>query len=27
MENYQNEEGEILVPDVLKNYLGGMEKI
>ena len=27
MENYQNEEGEILVPEVLKNYLGGMEKI
>ena len=27
MENYQNEEGEILVPEVLKNYLGGREKI
>ena len=27
MENYQTEDGQILVPDVLKSYIGGMEKI
>ncbi len=27
MENYQTKEGQIKVPEVLKNYLGGMEKI
>jgi seryl-tRNA synthetase len=27
MENYQTENGDIKVPEVLKNYLGGMEKL
>jgi seryl-tRNA synthetase len=27
MENYQNEDGSITVPDVLKPYMGGVEKI
>jgi seryl-tRNA synthetase len=27
MENYQNEDGSITVPDVLQNYMGGMKRI
>ncbi|MEE3000042.1 MAG: serine--tRNA ligase [Pseudomonadota bacterium] len=27
MENYQQKDGSILVPDVLRNYMGGLEKI
>jgi len=27
METYQQEDGSILVPDVLKPYMGGMTKI
>jgi len=27
MENYQNEDGSITIPDVLKPYMGGIEKI
>ena len=27
MENYQNEDGSITVPDVLQSYMGGMKKI
>jgi seryl-tRNA synthetase len=27
MENYQQSDGSILVPDALKAYMGGMEKI
>ena len=27
MENYQNEDGSISVPEVLKPYMGGIEKI
>ena len=27
MENYQDEDGRIIVPDVLKPYMGGIEKI
>jgi len=27
MENYQNKDGSITVPDVLRNYMGNMEKI
>jgi seryl-tRNA synthetase len=27
MENYQNEDGSITVPDVLRPYMGGLEKI
>jgi seryl-tRNA synthetase len=27
MENYQNPDGSITVPDVLRPYMGGMEKI
>jgi seryl-tRNA synthetase len=27
MENYQNEDGSITVPDVLQGYMGGMKRI
>jgi seryl-tRNA synthetase len=27
MENYQEEDGSIRIPDVLKPYMGGLEKI
>ena len=27
MENYQNEDGSITVPEVLRKYMGGLEKI
>ena len=27
MENYQNADGSITVPEVLRPYMGGMEKI
>jgi len=27
MENYQNPDGSITVPDALKPYMGGMERI
>jgi seryl-tRNA synthetase len=27
MENYQNPDGSITVPDVLRRYMGGVEKI
>ena len=27
IENYQNEDGSITVPEVLRPYLGGLEKI
>jgi len=27
MENYQNEDGSITVPDVLRPYMGGLERI
>jgi seryl-tRNA synthetase len=27
MENYQQEDGSILIPDALKPYMGGLEKI
>ena len=27
MENYQTEDGQILVPDILKGYIGGMERL
>ena len=27
MENYQTEDGEIVIPEVLRNYMGGREKI
>jgi seryl-tRNA synthetase len=27
MENYQNPDGSITVPEALKPYMGGMEKI
>ena len=27
MENYQTEEGEIIIPEVLRNYMGGKEKL
>ena len=27
METYQNEDGSITVPDVLRPYMGGVEKI
>jgi seryl-tRNA synthetase len=27
METYQNEDGSITVPDVLRPYMGGMDKI
>jgi len=27
MENYQNEDGSITVPEVLRNYMGGAELI
>ena len=27
MENYQNEDGSVTIPDVLRPYMGGMEKI
>ena len=27
MENYQNEDGSITVPDVLVNYMGGVTRI
>jgi seryl-tRNA synthetase len=27
MENYQNADGSITVPDVLRPYMGGLEKI
>ena len=27
METYQNEDGSITVPDVLRKYMGGMEKV
>jgi len=27
MENYQNADGSITVPDALKPYMGGLEKI
>ena len=27
MENYQNEDGSVTVPDVLRPYMGGIEKI
>jgi seryl-tRNA synthetase len=27
MENYQQEDGSILVPDALKPYMGGLTKI
>lgn len=27
LENYQNEDGSVTVPDVLKPYMGGLEKL
>ena len=27
MENYQNEDGSVSIPDVLRPYMGGIEKI
>ena len=27
LENYQNEDGSITVPDILINYMGGLERI
>ena len=27
MENYQQQDGSILVPEVLRTYMGGMERI
>ena len=27
LENYQNEDGSVTVPDVLRGYMGGLEKI
>jgi len=27
MENYQQEDGSIVVPEVLRPYMGGLEKI
>ena len=27
MENYQQQDGSIVVPDVLRTYMGGLEKI
>jgi seryl-tRNA synthetase len=27
MENYQNADGSITVPDVLRSYMGGLERI
>jgi len=27
MENYQQEDGSILIPEVLRPYMGGMERI
>jgi len=27
LENYQQEDGSILVPEVLKPYMGGLERI
>jgi seryl-tRNA synthetase len=27
LENYQQEDGSIVVPEVLRPYMGGMEKI
>ena len=27
MENYQEEDGSIVVPEVLRNYMGGLKKI
>ena len=27
MENYQNEDGSISIPEVLRSYMGGIEKI
>ena len=27
MENYQDEEGKVIVPDVLRPYMGGVEEI
>lgn len=27
LENYQNEDGSVTVPEVLRPYMGGMEKI
>ncbi len=27
IENYQNEDGSVTIPEVLRPYMGGMEKI
>jgi seryl-tRNA synthetase len=27
MENYQNQDGSITIPEVLRSYMGGLEKI
>jgi seryl-tRNA synthetase len=27
MENYQNEDGSVTIPEVLRPYMGGLEKI
>jgi len=27
LENYQNEDGSVTVPNVLRKYMGGLEKI
>ena len=27
LENYQNEDGTVTIPEVLRPYMGGMEKI
>jgi seryl-tRNA synthetase len=27
MENYQQQDGSVIVPDVLRNYMGGVEQI
>jgi len=27
LENYQDEEGNVVVPEALRSYMGGMEKI
>jgi seryl-tRNA synthetase len=27
LENYQNEDGSVTVPEALRSYLGGMDKI
>ena len=27
MENYQDEDGSIVIPDILRKYMGGMTKV